>query len=72
MITEVRVRTGSGHMVTVPRADLHTWADDDESIVVSYRVAADVDPSFSVRMLPEIMTIGEFVRYRTNVMKKEN
>ena len=72
MITEVRVRTPGGHTVVVPRADLWTWADDDESIVISYYVAADVDPGFSGSMLPEVMTIAEFIRYRTNVLSEEN
>ena len=71
MITEVRVRTGGGHTVVVPRADLWTWADDNTSIVISYHAAADVDPGFYGSMLPEIMTIAEFVRYRTNVLNEE-
>ena len=70
MITEVRVNKMDGFHEVVPRAELPAWAYDNTSIVVSYRVAADVDPSFSVRMLPEIMTIGEFVRYRVNLTEE--
>ena len=65
MITEVRVRTGGGHTVVVPRADLWTWADDTESIVVDWHVAAghDLGGTYRFRSDREPMTIAEFVRH---------
>ena len=65
MITEVRIRTGTGHSVRVPARELPDWADDDESFVVDWHIAAghNLGGTYRFRADREPMTIAEFIHH---------